>query len=227
MSTQTFQKKAKHKCPYCHVNDLETTVTAPYVRGFLLAYEMGHKTFIGCVSCVRKKTLKEAGLSTLIGWFSITSLIVNPFLILYNLIQGLVLSPKPLKVKEKLSELGIPKEATEINLNEIGYVLASLMINADGKVEENEILAAEEIGEKIFPNFDEARFRLLCSSKQKLPELIDIAPLLNNIMNEEGKKLILQYLIAIAQADGHFDNSEKQMIAEMARLMHIDLRSTL
>lgn len=220
-----YQNTIEHKCPYCDANYLETTATAPYVRGFILAYQIGSKTFIGCVSCVRKKTLGEAGLSALIGWFSITSLIINPFLIIYNLIQGALTSAKPQKVAEKLAELGIPFEATEIDLNEIGYILGSLMIKADGKVDAEEIEVAEKIGEEVFPNFDEARFRLIVNSDQKLPALNEIAPLLNNIVDEEGKKKLLYYLFSIAKADGNIDTSEKEMIGEMAKLMQVELQS--
>ena len=227
MQQQNKTQTVEHKCPYCKINKLETTATAPYVRGFLLAYEMGSKTFIGCVSCVRKKTLGEAGLSILIGWFSITAFIINPFLIIYNFLQGLFMSAKPLKVKAKLRELGIPDKASAFDLNEVGYILATLMIKADGKVEEQEIAVAEAIGEKIFPEFDEARFRLIINSEQKLPTLIDIATLLNSIMDENGKKTIFQYLTAIAKADGNIDQAEKQMITQMALLMNIDLQSLI
>ena len=74
-----------YPCPYCHQKPLETVATAPYVRGFIAAYQAGSKTFIGCVPCVRKKVLGEAALSLFIGWFSITALILNPFMIVYNL----------------------------------------------------------------------------------------------------------------------------------------------
>lgn len=34
----------------------------------------------------------------------------------------------------------------------------------------------------------------------------------------------MHYLIAIAQSDGHFDDSEKKLLAEVAHYLHIDLR---
>lgn len=218
-------KSTKHKCPYCQVNNLETIATAPYVRGFVLAYKMGSRTFIGCVSCVRKKTFLEAGKSSLLGWFSLRSFLINPFLIVYNLGQGALTSADPDKVKRKLAEIGIPPDTTEIDLNEIGYLLASLMIKADGKVEEAEIVVAETIGEKIFPNFDEARFRMICASDQKIPDIIDIAPLINNVMDEKGKISIIRYLIAIAQADGHVDYTEKQLLEKVAYYLGVDIRT--
>lgn len=221
---QATHTTSGHKCPYCQVNKLETTATAPYVRGFVLAYQMGSRTFIGCVPCVRKKTLLEAGKSSLLGWFSITSFIINPFLIVYNLGQGALTSANAEKVKRKLAEMGMPAEATEINLNEIGYLLASLMIKADGIVDEAEIVIAETIGEKIFPNFDEARFRLILNSDQQMPDIVDIASLINNVVDKEGKISILRYLIAIAESDGEVDYSEKQLLEKVAYYMGVDIR---
>ena len=218
-------KSSNHKCPYCQVNDLETIATAPYIRGFILAYKIGSRTFIGCVPCVRKKTLMEAGKSSLLGWFSLRSLLINPFFIVYNLGQGALTSANPDKVKRKLTAIGIPPDTTEIDLNEIGYLLASLMIKADGKIEEAEIITAEVIGEKIFPNFDEARFRMICASDQRLPDIMDIAPLINNVVDEKGKISIMQYLIAIAESDGHVDYSEKVVIEKVAYYLGVDLDS--
>ena len=87
--TNSTQHQNGHTCPHCKSNKVETIAKAPYVRGFLLAYQLGSKTFIGCTSCVRKKIFKEVGLSMLLGWLSISALIINPFLIIWNLIQGL------------------------------------------------------------------------------------------------------------------------------------------
>ena len=92
-------------CPYCKNASLETTASAPYVRGFLVAYQIGSKAFIGCTSCVRKKVWGEAFLSMLIGWFSITALVINPFMIVYNLIRGCFIGENKKSVAKKLEQL--------------------------------------------------------------------------------------------------------------------------
>jgi len=189
----------------------------------LLAYQIGHKSFIGCVACVRKKVLAEAGLSALIGWFSITALLINPFLIVYNLLQGVFLREKRNKVSQKLQELGIPENLETIDLTSIGYTLAVSMIKADGKVEEAEIEMAEKIGERIFEDFDEAKFRLLVQENKRLPATKDLAILLKDALNQEGRTIVFEYLAAIAQADGHIDTSEQHMLIELARILEISL----
>lgn len=213
-----------HKCPYCQSAPIETTATAPYVRGFILAYQIGHKSFIGCVSCVRKKILGEAGLSALVGWFSISALIVNPFLIVYNLIQSAFVSEKPDKVRAKLQELGIPDSPAEVNLTQIGYSLAAAMVLADGKVDEAELRVAEEIGDKVFAGeFDEAAFRMVVNGHKEIPAIKDLCVLLRDMLNEDGKQLVFRYLLAIAHADGMVSPEEKAMLHEVATVMQIDV----
>lgn len=221
MKSTTYQQTTPHKCPYCKVGKLETMDTAHYVRGFILAYQIGKKSFIGCVPCVKKKMLGEAGLSALLGWFSITALIINPFLIIYNLIKGLLVSPKPYAVRKKLKEIGIPENMEEINVTQIGYALAVIMIKADGKVEESEIQQAEEIGENIFDDFDEAGFRMLLKKDTQYPSVADLAQLLNQVMPQEGKITVFKYLMAIAMADGNIDASEKEVLNQVARNLGI------
>lgn len=96
-------------CPFCEKRGLETAATAPYVRGLVLAYEIGSKTFVGCRGCVRLKMLQEAGLSALIGWFSISALFINPVLIVYNVVRAIFVSTNLEKVRLELRKLGIPE----------------------------------------------------------------------------------------------------------------------
>ena len=50
-----------YACPYCEESKIEAAATAPYVRGFLIAFQYGTKSFVGCTSCVRKK-LDQTGI---------------------------------------------------------------------------------------------------------------------------------------------------------------------
>ncbi len=212
-----------YPCPYCNKRKLETTATAPYVRGFLLAYQIGKKSYIGCTSCVKKKVLGEAGLSALLGWFSITALIINPFLIIYNLIQGLTISANPVKVKMKLREMGIPENPSAVNITDAGCALAASMILADGDVDDQEIRIAEEIGEKIFGDFEEANLHLLLSGSKNLPAPMDMAIILRDALDQDGKALIFKYLLAIAQADGNVSAEEKTLLQQVATGMQLDM----
>lgn len=220
MQSSTSQAETTHKCPYCQANPIKTVATAPFVRGMIIVFQYGSKSFIGCVSCVRKELLKEVGKSAFIGWFSPKALISNPFVMVYNLIQASTISAKPEKVRDKLDELGI-SENSGVDITAIGYALAVNMINADGKVEEEELQVAEEVGAKIFDNFNVQEFRETLN--KKIPSNHDLTIILKDILDDEGKVIILSYLTEIAKSDGHMDPAEEVLINEAIKNLDIDL----
>ncbi|MFO0977868.1 MAG: TerB family tellurite resistance protein [Planctomycetaceae bacterium] len=205
-----------YPCPYCHQKSLETVATAPYVRGFIAAYQIGSKTFIGCVPCVRKKVLGEAALSLFIGWFSITALILNPFMIVYNLIRGLLVGRNDGAVSAKLRELGLPDEPKIVDVNAVSYALAASMIMADGSVDESELQAAEKAGDEVFGNFDEAALRMIVESGKKLPPVQDLAGMLRDVLDAKQKGKVLEYLMQIAMANGSISNEERAVLIKVA-----------
>jgi len=93
-------------CPICQRRSVEATATVVWIRGFVLAHRISRRIVIGCVPCARRQLLTEAGRSALIGWFSISALIANPFLILYNLIRAGAVRPNHDAVLKRLQEIG-------------------------------------------------------------------------------------------------------------------------
>lgn len=205
-----------YSCPYCKGRGIETAATAPYVRGFLLAYQIGTKSFIGCARCVRTRILGEAGLSMLIGWFSITALVINPFLITYNLLQTAFVRRNYPKARKKLSDAGVPEDQSQVNPTQLGYSLAASMIVADGQVDAEEINVARALGPKLFPDFDDEALQAVVRRAKKLPSPQDIASLLREVLTADGKKAVVSYLWLIAKADGVVEESEKKLLEEVA-----------
>ena len=203
---------SQYPCPYCHKAPLEATATAPYVRGFLVAYQVGTKTFIGCVSCVRNKLFAEAALSIAIGWFSIVAVVLNPFFILYNLLRACFVSANPASVGEKLKQLGLPDQPQAINLQAIGAALAASMILADGQVDEEELRVAETAGDRVFGEFDEAALRMIVEHGKDLPPVTELASILRDVLDQEAKEKVMVYLSEIAMADGEVSAEERQML---------------
>lgn len=201
-----------YPCPYCNDAKLETTATAPYVRGFLVAYQIGTKSFIGCVGCVRKKIFGEAVLSLLIGWFSIVAFFLNPVLILYNLLRGCFVGANPKAVGKKLNELGLPESPKILDLQSVGYALAASMILADGEVEEAELHAAEQAGDEVFGEFDEAALRMIVQHGKDLPPVDDLAAMIADSIDNDQKQKIMVYLSEIAMADGNVAPEEREML---------------
>lgn len=210
-----------YPCPYCHENSLETTATAPYVRGLLVAYLIGSKTFIGCTSCVRKKVLGEAGLSLFIGWFSVVAIFLNPLFIVYNLIRGLLVGKNAASVSKKLQQLGLPDKPEIVDVNAVGCALAASMILADGEVEESEIRAAEEAGDRVFEGFDEAALRMLVEHGKDLPPAEELAAMLRDTLDDEAKRKVMVYLSEIAQADGNVAPEERALLERVGSSLGI------
>ncbi len=206
-----------YPCPYCNQRSLETVSTAPYVRGLLVAYQIGSRSFIGCVPCVRSKMLGEAGLSCLIGWFSITAVVINPFLILYNLVRGLMVGENRRAVGKKLAELGLPEAPNIVDVQSVCQALAASMILADGVVEAAELEAAEKAGDQVFGEFDEAALRMLVLNGKDLPAADDLARILRDTIDDQQKQDIMVYLSEIAIADGNVAPEERAMLESVSK----------
>lgn len=91
------------------------------------------------------------------------------------------------------------------------YNIASAMILADGKVEQEEIQVAETIGKKLIPDFNSTEFRSMFKEKLKANYFEKIVEYFS-FMGEEGKKMIYQYLEAIAFADNELVEEEKKLL---------------
>lgn len=76
-------------CPFCGERPIQQAARAARVTGFLIAYSIKRKTVIGCATCTRNELFKAATGTMLTGWWSITSAILNPFVILYNVVRAL------------------------------------------------------------------------------------------------------------------------------------------
>jgi uncharacterized tellurite resistance protein B-like protein len=211
-----------YKCPYCEKNTLESVATVPYIRGFLLAYQHGTKRFIGCCSCVRHQIYKEAGLSALLGWFSLTALLTNPLFIGYSLIRGIFVFKNLDAVRKQLREAGIPEPREDINLVKIAYSLAASMIAADKKILPTEVAIAAEIGRNIFEDFVPSDFQKVVENHKNLPEAEELSALLSKVLTEEGVTIIYKYLVAIAEADGAIPQEEQKLLDRIAR--NLDLQ---
>ena len=196
---------------------MTTVAKAPYVRGFLIAYQVGTKRFVGCPKCVASDIRKEAGLSMLLGWFSITAIVINPFLIFYNLLQSFLVSDKPVQVRALLAELGMPESPDDgsIRMVDVGTMLAAAMILADGVIEPDEIEMANAIGHKLFEDYSEKRMHDLLAAKD-LPDPGDLAGMVRDVLDDDAKRAIYEYLRAIAGSDGSIAMAEQDVLDAVA-----------
>lgn len=206
-------------CPRCGEGRLSAVATAPFARGFLIAYTRGTKKIAGCKKCVAKGLRAEAGKSLLFGWFSITALIANAFFIPYNLFRSLFISDDHLAVSKFFDEIGVPEPGTEYRIADACQSAAVAMIRADGKIEASEVNAAKILGQQILSDFNPDRIDDLLTMKGPVQPIDAIATVFRVYLNPNGQELVIKYLLGIAMADGDFHKSEDKYIERVADKM--------
>lgn len=109
----------------------------------------------------------------------------------------------------------------EKQLLRILYCLAATMIGADGKIEKNEILVAEDIGRQLFEEFDATEFREYCNNLTQLPDVIKMSTVLTDILDTNQKNIIIDYLHSIAKADGEVSIEEEELLSKIKSSLKI------
>ena len=86
------------------------------------------------------------------------------------------------------------------------------MIQADGKVEDEEVFAAEKIGKDLFENFDSTDFREVIHSVDSLSDPHEICSILKGMLKPKAKRQVIRYLETVANSDSEFDDKEKELL---------------
>ena len=215
------------KCPYCNEREIETVATVPFVRGKLVSYTLGVHKLIGCKPCVRRAIYREVGVSSVAGWFSPMAAVINPMMITYNMFRGITLRPDQGAVSRVLEQAGIPEEGLEADPLRVAYGLAAAMIAADGKLEDEEVAVALEVGRLIFADFDDAEFYKVLGNHKHLPKVADLAKMLADILEDKEKSLVFGYLAEIAASDGEVAKSEETMLARVRQNLDLPATATM
>lgn len=206
------QGEIDYPCPYCNRRNLQTRANVPYVRGMVIAYVVGAKRVVGCVPCVRSEIYKQQGLSLVIGWFSPVALVLNPLFISYGVVRGLFVGPNPNGVRDLLNEAGIPDPGEQVDVMRACYALAAAMINADGKVDPAELRTATELGSQLIPGFDATEFEAVVRGNRAPDDPFILAGLLRNVLSDDARQRVYDYLVAIANADGNVAKEEERLL---------------
>ncbi len=205
----------RHQCPYCRERDLETVATIPYIRGVFVTSTVGVRKFMGCRRCVRRSIYKEVGKSSLLGWFSLKAVVLNPLMITYGAIRGLLVRHDSEGVQRALSQVGLSEDGAPPDPLRVAYGLAVAMIAADGKVEDEEVSVGIEIGQQLFTEFETADFFRVLKHHEHLPGIEELAHLLGGILEDNEKALVYQYLAEIAASDGEVADEEQRMLDQV------------
>lgn len=87
-------------CGHCFKRPETTGGTAITVRGYLIAYQIGHSHAIGCPTCVRSHILKETLWNGLFGWWGVISFFLNCVMIPANLLVAISVRDNPKKLEK-------------------------------------------------------------------------------------------------------------------------------
>lgn len=201
-------------CPSCGQNNIQTAAVTPYIRGMILAHQYGRKVFIGCVPCVRKNIIREAGISSLIGWYSIVAIVLNPLFIIYNILQTPFINENNRKARMYLDAYGMGED-NNINITRCVYQLAISIIKIDGNTNENKLTTAITLGQETVPHFDKNEFLAqLEEAQEQKTSSQEISKLLSPVLQESSKTVVCSYLWKIALADGKVRENEEALIRE-------------
>ncbi len=201
-----------HVCSYCNEHPIETVARVPFVRGRVFGRTLGVKKFMGCSRCVRRSIYKEVGVSSVAGWWSVRAALLNPVMLTYGAVRGLFVRPNLEAVKRALDQAGIPDEGLDADPLRVAYGLAAAMIAADGKIEQEEVSVAIEVGRQLFTDFTAEEFFKIMANHKHLPGVTELASLLGSILEEKEKALVFGYLAEIAASDGHVADEEKLLL---------------
>lgn len=106
-----------------------------------------------------------------------------------------------------------PPEEKETNqLLHATYSLAAAMVSADGQIDPDEIATAEGIGKKLFEDFDSVEFREYCNIPEQIPDIVNLSEALNDVLTDEHKGMVINYLRAISEADGDVSKEEELLL---------------
>jgi len=117
----------------------------------------------------------------------------------------------------------IPEKGNESGAEVIIYSLAAAMIGADGRIENDEVRVAEELGAKLLEDFDRVDFRIYVDNLEKIPDFIKVAESCIG-WEHETKLMIYKFLKEIADSDDDFDKKEQEMLIKLKDIWSLRLK---
>ncbi len=112
-----------------------------------------------------------------------------------------------------------------VDVPTVAAALAALMVAVDGSIDEVEKRVALRLGREMFPGFAPFVFDTLLEGVEHMPEASELAAQLEALLSDEGKKQILDYLVAIARADEIVVKQERDQLEKVAQALETELPS--
>lgn len=105
----------------------------------------------------------------------------------------------------------------------VAAALAASLIAVDGVIDEEEKQVAVEMGRRMLPGFSHVEFETLLEGIFELPSAYELAATLRDLLDDESKDTIINYLVAIAGADNEVVEVEHQELEAVASALGVPL----
>lgn len=94
--------------------------------------------------------------------------------------------------------------------------LAALTITSDGIIDPRELEAAEALGRQMFTGFSATIFQDLLKDVESLPPPVELAHILRDLLDKDGRIVVMEYLVALSLADERLVKIEQHTLQEIA-----------
>lgn len=105
----------------------------------------------------------------------------------------------------------------------VAAALAALLVAAEGEIKDAEKALAIELGNKMFPGFSPLVLDTLLEGMETVPSAGELASSVSGLLDDAGKSAIMEYLVALAQADDQIACVEKAHLAEVAQALGLEV----
>lgn len=108
------------------------------------------------------------------------------------------------------------------DLPTVAAALAASLVASDGKIEEKEKEVANRLGSEMLPGFSTLIFETLLDGIDELPSATQLASTMKGLLTPQDKTTIMDYLVALAAADGIVVGDEKRELQAVARGLGVE-----
>lgn len=105
----------------------------------------------------------------------------------------------------------------------VAAALAASLIAVDGVIDDEEKEMAVRMGRSMLPGFSNTTFETLLEGLDELPSAYELASTLTDVLDEESKDNVINYLVAIATADDVIVEVEHQELEAVAAALGVPL----
>ena len=224
-------------CPHCGERPIEEGTRAYQLTGLVLLYRWRSIRVVGCHECVSSRLRWTAAKTMVTGWWSITTFLVNPFLIAWNLGRSLYNRGPTDALATALAESGLPRDwladradfdpaentGDELLVDALIEVGCRIML-ADGSPSSSEVAVIRDTILETFPDYDaESVESKIESAAERDATLEVVVDGLSTLLTRPGREAILALAAQVAAADGTLDTDEKRQFQTLANELEVDL----